>query len=60
MNTFRSIDELIKTLDREKMLLKEMFSKRKSPSFRYDYALELTELQGRTDKVSDRLWHHPR
>lgn len=43
MNTFRSIDELIKTLDREKMLLKEMFSKRKSPSFRYDYALELTE-----------------
>ena len=43
MNTFRSIDELIKTLDREKILLKEMFSKRKSPSFRYDYALELTE-----------------
>ena len=43
MNTFLSIDELIKTLDREKMLLKEMFSKRKSPSFRYDYALELTE-----------------
>lgn len=43
MNTFRSIDELIKTLDREKMLLKEIFSKRKSPSFRYDYALELTE-----------------
>ena len=43
MNTFRSIDELVKTLDREKMLLKEMFSKRKSPSFRYDYALELTE-----------------
>lgn len=43
MNTFRSIDELVKTLDREKVLLKEMFFKRKSPSFRHEYALELTE-----------------
>lgn len=43
MNTFRSIDELVKMLEREKLLLKEMFSKRKSSSFRYDYALELTE-----------------
>ena len=42
-NTFRSIDELVKTLDREKVLLKEMFGKRKSPSLRYEYALELTE-----------------
>lgn len=42
-NTFRSIDDLIKTLDREKVLLKEMFSKRKSQSFRYEYARELTE-----------------
>ncbi|MDR0892782.1 MAG: hypothetical protein LBN24_09235 [Mediterranea sp.] len=43
VNTFRSIEELIKSLDREKELLKEMFTKRKSLSFRYDYALELTE-----------------
>ncbi|NCC10978.1 MAG: hypothetical protein EOM31_10855 [Bacteroidia bacterium] len=43
MNTFRSIDELVKSLEREKLLLKELFNKRKSPSFRYEYALELTE-----------------
>lgn len=43
MSTFRSIEELIKSLDREKVLLKEMFAKRKSLSFRYDYALEMTE-----------------
>lgn len=43
MSTFRSIEELVKSLDREKELLKEMFSKRKSLSFRYDYALEMTE-----------------
>ena len=43
MSTFRSIDDLVRSLDREKVLLKEMFNKRKSPSFRYDYALELTE-----------------
>ena len=43
MGTFRSIEELVKSLDREKELLKEMFAKRKSLSFRYDYALEMTE-----------------
>jgi hypothetical protein len=43
MNTFRSIDELVKMFEREKVLLKEMFYKRKQLSFRYDYALELTE-----------------
>ena len=43
MSTFRSIDELVKSLDREKELLKEMFAKRKSLSFRYDYALEMTD-----------------
>lgn len=30
MGTFRSIEELVKSLDREKELLKEMFAKRKS------------------------------
>ena len=34
MSTFRSIEELVKSLDREKELLKEMFAKRKSLSFR--------------------------
>lgn len=43
MGTFRSIDELIRALDREKVLLKEMFAKRHSLQFRYDYALEMTE-----------------
>lgn len=43
MNTFKSIDELLRVLDREKVLLKEMFRKRTSSSFKYDYALELTE-----------------
>lgn len=43
MKTFRSIDELVKSLERERELLREMFAKRKSPSFRYEYALELTE-----------------
>lgn len=43
MGTFRSIDELIRTFDRERALLKDMFSKRHSLQFRYAYALELTE-----------------
>ena len=43
MSTFRSIEELVKSLERERELLKEMFAKRKSLSFRYDYALEMTE-----------------
>ncbi len=43
MSTFRSIDELVKSLEREKELLKEMFAKRKSLSFRYEYAMEMTE-----------------
>ncbi len=56
MSTFRSIEELVKSLDREKELLKEMFAKRKSLSFRYDYALEMTEYKRRAYPLSDRLW----
>ena len=41
MSTFRSIEELVKSLERERELLKEMFAKRKSLSFRYDYALHI-------------------
>ena len=43
MNTFKSIDELLRVLEREKLLLKQMFQKRSSTSLKYDYALELTE-----------------
>ena len=43
MGTFRSIDELIHALDREKALLKDMFAKRHSLQFRYDYALEMLD-----------------
>lgn len=43
MNTFKSIDELLRVLEREKVLLKQMFQKRPSTSLKYDYALELTE-----------------
>lgn len=43
MGTFRSIEELIRALDRERELLKEMFAKRHSLQFRYDYALEMTD-----------------
>ncbi len=43
MNNFRSIDELIQALSREKTLLKEMFAKRKTLSFRLDLAETLVD-----------------
>ena len=43
MTTFHSIDELLKMMSREQLLLKQMFGKRKQQSFRREYALELTE-----------------
>lgn len=43
MSTFRSIDELIRVIAREKVLLKEMFAKRKTLSFKYDYARSLVD-----------------
>lgn len=43
MSTFRSIDELIRALDREKALLKEMFAKRHSLQFRYDDAMAMLD-----------------
>ena len=43
MNTFKNIKELITTLNREERLLSEMFKKRKSVNFRYEYALDLVE-----------------
>lgn len=43
MNTFSSIKELLSTLKREHELLTEMFEKRKSLSYKYDFALELVD-----------------
>ena len=43
MSTFRNIDDLTRCLDREKKLLNELFIKRDALSFRYDYALEITD-----------------
>ena len=43
MENFCSIDELIRMLSREKVLLKDMFQNRKKLSYRYDTARELVE-----------------
>lgn len=43
MNHFNSIRELLNTLSRGQKLLAEMFEKRKSLSYKYDYALDLLE-----------------
>lgn len=43
MSAFRSIDELVRVFAREKVLLKEMFTRRKTLSFRYDYARSLVD-----------------
>ncbi|CAN5260602.1 hypothetical protein BH23BAC1_BH23BAC1_18710 [soil metagenome] len=43
MITFNSLKELIKTLDREKELLSEMFENRNAFAYKYDYALEFAE-----------------
>ena len=43
MNTFTSIKELLSTLEREHRLLTEMFEKRKTLSYKYDFALELVD-----------------
>lgn len=43
MSTFASIKELLNTLSREHKLLAEMFEKRKSLSYRYEFALDLVD-----------------
>lgn len=43
MNTFSSIKELVSSLYREQKLLTELFKKRKSASFKYEYALDLVD-----------------
>ena len=43
MNHFNSIRELLNTLSRGHKLLAEMFEKRKSLSYKYEYALEVLD-----------------
>lgn len=43
MNTFSNIKELVSALNREHKLLTEMFKKRKSASYKYEYALDLVD-----------------
>lgn len=43
MNTFSNIKELVSALYREQVLLTEMFKKRKTASYKYEYALDLVD-----------------
>lgn len=40
---FRTIEELVKMLDREKLLFRDMFEKRKSLAYRTDFAMEIVD-----------------
>ncbi len=55
MNTFSNIKELLRTLSREQALLSEMFEKRKTFSYKYDYALEMVDYdEGRINFLIER------
>lgn len=43
LSHFRSIDELVKMLDRERLLFHDMFERRKSLAFRTEFALEIVD-----------------
>ncbi len=43
MNTFSNIKELVSALYREEKLLSEMFKRRKSTDYKYEYALDIVE-----------------
>ena len=43
MNTFSNIKELLRALNDGRDLLTEMFKKRKSADYKYEYALDLIE-----------------
>jgi len=43
VSNFRTIEELVKMLDREKCLLSDMFERRKSMSYRHDFALDIID-----------------
>lgn len=55
MNTFSNIKEVLDTLKREEGLLTEMFKRRKSSNYKYEYALELVDNNaGRLQYLLDR------
>ena len=56
MHTFGSIKELLSTLVREQKLLTEMFEKRKTLSYKYDFALELVDFN--EDRIQYLLQHN--
>ena len=43
LSNFRTIEELVKMLDREKVLFRDMFERRKSLAYRMDFALEVVD-----------------
>lgn len=43
LSHFRSIEELVKVLDREKVLFRDMFERRKSMTYRTDFAMEIVD-----------------
>ena len=43
LSHFRSIDELVRVLDREQKLFRDMFERRKSLAYRADFAMELVD-----------------
>ena len=43
LSHFRTIEELVKMLDREKVLFRDMFERRKSLTYRSDFALEIVD-----------------
>ncbi|WP_228400881.1 hypothetical protein [Chryseobacterium taichungense] len=43
MNTFSSLKEVLFALSREEKLLAEMFKRRKTAKYKYEYALELAD-----------------
>ncbi len=55
MNTFSNIKEVLLALKREEELLTEMFKKRKTTNYKYEYALELVdENDGRLQYLVER------
>ena len=43
LSHFRSIEELVKMLDREKVLFRDMFERRKSLAYRKEFAFEVVD-----------------
>ena len=45
LSSFRSIEELVTILNRERKLFRDMFEKRKTLAYRTDFALEIVDYQ---------------